>query len=123
MLLTRARHAADPQQLVAQRPVHELVDVRELFQALLHAGMHARDQFQLRFAVVGGDVGMREGRAERRRVRGQREGAGGGGAQALLLDAAPDALQPRGRERAQRVVQFAHGNSSRRPLDVSGVGS
>jgi hypothetical protein len=55
--------------------------------------MHARDEFELRFAEVGRDVRMRERGAQRQRMRRQRELAVGQRAQAFLLDAAAHAFQ------------------------------
>src|SRR6476620_1317838 len=43
-----ARHARAPQDLLADRPVDDLVDVRELLQAPLDARVHAGDELELR---------------------------------------------------------------------------
>jgi hypothetical protein len=78
--------------------VHELVDLGQLVQALLHAQVRAGDELQLRLAVVGGDVRVRERRAQRQRVRREGQAAGGQHAQAFFLDAAANA--PSGRKKA-----------------------
>jgi hypothetical protein len=64
-----ARHAGSPEKLVSNVTEDELVDARELLQALVHVGMHAGDQLELAFAEIGRDVRMGERRAERRRMR------------------------------------------------------
>jgi hypothetical protein len=101
-----ARHARAPQQLVADLTVDRLVDRGELLEAALHAGVHAGDELELRFAEIGGDVRMRERRPEPRRVRRRGERAVGPNAEALLLDAAPDPVQS---PRPQRAKTFADG--------------
>jgi hypothetical protein len=65
--------------LVAQRAVDELVDLGELVHAVLHAGVHAGDQFELALAVVGGDVRVRQRRQRQPRPR---QGAGADAEQA-----------------------------------------
>ena len=64
-----------------------LVDFGQLAQAVVHAGVHAGDQLQLRLAVVGGDVRVRQGRPQRQRVRGQGQLAIAIDAQAFAFDA------------------------------------
>jgi hypothetical protein len=103
-----AGHAAHPHQFVAERAVGELVDARELLQALFDARVHARDQFELGFAVVGGDVRVGQRRAQRRGMRRHRKLAVGRGAQAFLLDAAHDALEPRRLDRGRGLMLDAH---------------
>mmetsp|Transcript_49007 Transcript_49007/g.115102 ORF Transcript_49007/g.115102 Transcript_49007/m.115102 type:complete len:356 (+) Transcript_49007:1851-2918(+) len=55
-----AGHGAYPQPLLAERVVDGLMDFGEFAQTVVDAGMHAGDQLQLRFAVVGRDVRMRQ---------------------------------------------------------------
>ena len=105
-------HAGDPQHLVGQRAVSELVDLQQLFQAGLGCGMYAGDQLQLRFAVVGGDVRMRQRRAQRLRMRRHGQPAFRRGAQAFLFDAAAYALQPIRRKGGKARLQVAHVNES-----------
>ena len=89
-----ARHARAPKQLVADVLIDHLVDVRELLQAALDAGVGRGDQLELRLGKIGGDVRVRERRAERLRMQRLRQRAVGPHAQAFLLDAAADAAQP-----------------------------
>ena len=103
-----AGHRADPQHLVAEGAIDELVDLRQLRQAGLGVRVHAGDQLELRLAEIGRDVRVRQRRTERRRMRRQRERAARLRAQAFLLDAAPDAQQGVGREPAQAVLQYRH---------------
>ena len=103
-----AGHARDPHALVAELVEHavgELVDPGQLVERGLGVAVHARDQLELRLAEVGRDVRMGQRRAERERMGRQRELAVGQRAQAFLLDAAPHALQPPGRERTQPLLQ------------------
>ena len=79
--------------------VDELVDLGQLAQAAVDAGVHAGDQLELRLAEIGRDVLVRERRAEPRRVRRFGKRAVRPDAQAFLLDAAPDACERLGRER------------------------
>ena len=75
-----AGHARHPQHLagIAQRAVDELVDLRRAPPGRPRTlGVHAGDELELRLAEIGGDVRVRERRAERRRVRRQRERAVG----------------------------------------------
>ena len=112
-----AGHAGDPHHFVAgfaKRLHDELVDLRQLFQTRLDARVHPGDELELRLAEVGGDVRVRERRAERRRVRRQREFTAGLRAQAFFFDAASDRLQALLRQRAQSFVQGAHGAVSLR---------
>jgi hypothetical protein len=80
------------------------VHLRQLGQAFLNPRMHAGDQLQLRFAVIRGDVRVRQRRAQRRRVRGQCQAAIGQRTQAFLLDPAAYALQARWREDVQPLL-------------------
>jgi hypothetical protein len=64
------------------------VDLGQLLQAAVGVGMDAGDELELALAEVGGDVRVRQGRAEARRVRRERERPVGPRAQALLLDPA-----------------------------------
>jgi hypothetical protein len=117
-----ARHARHPQHLAAglllgQHAVHELVHFLQLVQAGLHRAVGAGDQLELRFAVVGGDAAVREGRAQRRRMGGERKPSRGQDAQALLLDAAAHAREPVGGQSGEALLQCAHAGS------VLGVGA
>ena len=95
-----AGHAARPQHLVAERAVDDLVDLAQLAQAALDVAVHAGDQLQLRLAEIGRDVLVGERRAEPRRVRRVGKHAVRPDAQAFLFDAAQDAGERLGRERA-----------------------
>src|SRR5712671_5729180 len=86
----------------------ELMDPRQLFQAAVHVGVHAGDQLELALAEIGGDVRVGERRAERRRMRRDRERAVGPNAEAFLLDAATDLRERFVRERLQPVLEMAH---------------
>ena len=106
-----AGHARHPQHLVAQLAQHavaELVDLRQLVDAGPRARVHAGDEFELRLAEIGRDVRVRQCRAERGRVRRQRETAIGQRAQALLLHPPAHLAQPRLGQLAQALVQTAH---------------
>jgi hypothetical protein len=63
--------------------------------------VHAGDELELRLGEVRGDVGVRERRAERRRMRCVGERAVGTDPQALLLDAAAKRAERLARQRAQ----------------------
>ena len=82
-----AGHAAHPQHLVADVAVDELVDLGQLALAGQRVRVHAGDQLELRLAVVGGDVRVRERRAQRRRVRRKGQIARGQHAQAFFAAA------------------------------------
>src|SRR5207302_8551528 len=103
------RHARAPQDLLADVAVDDLVDPGELLQARVDAVVHSGDQLELRLAEVGGDVRVRERRAERRRVRRLRQRAVGTHAQALLLDAAAHSLESFRRESTQPILVKTHG--------------
>ena len=88
--------------------MHKLVHLGQLIQALLHALVGASDQLQLRLAVVRSDQGMCEGRAQRQRVGGKGQAAGGQHAQPFLFDAAANPPQGVRRVGGQSLVQCAH---------------
>ena len=88
-----ARHAGAPQQFVAHVAVDNLVDFGELGETGVNARVHAGDQFQLGLAEIGGDVRVRERRAEPGRMRRIREHAVRTDAQAFLFDSAPEACE------------------------------
>ena len=129
-----ARHAVDPQALClngcAQRLIHRLVQLGQLLQAGLDPGMHAGDQLDLRLAIVGGDMRMRQRRTQRQRVWCQRQHAVGQRTQAFLFDAAANPAQLRTGECAHALGTVAHvgvpllstrdSNRVRRPLHVWG---
>src|SRR2546430_6770207 len=83
-----ARHARAPKHLVADVTVDEPMQVFQLVQTGVRGRMHARDELELRFAEVRGDVRMSERGAERTRVRRHRKGSVRPDAQALFFDAA-----------------------------------
>ena len=116
-----AGHAGHPELFApfrGQRAVDELVGVGELVHAILHAGVNAGDQLQLAFAVIGGDVRVRQRRAQGQRMWRQRQAAATGqGAQAFLFDATADAEQSLGGQAAQT---FGQGHSGSR---VTGAGA
>ena len=97
-----AGHAAAPHQFVAQVAKDRLVDLRQFVLAGLGRGVHPGDQLELRFAEVGRDVRVRQGRTQACRVRGERQPAVARGAQAFLFDATQHRGQGLGRERTQR---------------------
>jgi hypothetical protein len=102
-----AGHAGDPEHLVADRAIDELVDLRQLGQARFDAGVHAGDELELRFAEIGGDVRMGQRRPQTCRVRRQGQRAVGLRTQAFLLDAAPHAGQALGRQCLQALLDVA----------------
>ncbi len=119
-----AGHAGHPQHLaagVAQHAVDVLVDLRQFRQARLGIRVHAGDQLELRLAVVGGDVRMRQRRAQRRRVRRECQRAAGLHAQALLLDAAAHGLKARGFDSGQSVGDTAQATSPITPPAMPGA--
>jgi hypothetical protein len=108
----KLQHAGNPQHLVAQGAVRELVDLQQFLQAALGRGVHAGDQLQLRLAVVGGNVRVRQRRAQEVRMRRQGQPTVRRGAQAFFFDAAANALQPLRRKGGQAGLQVAHGRGS-----------
>ena len=86
-------HARHPQPLIAHGAQGELLHIGQLLQANIGVGMHTGDQFHLGFAEIGGDMGVREGRAQRLGVRGHGQHAAGQGAQAFFFHAAADSAQ------------------------------
>ena len=94
--------------------VDEAVDVAQLLQAGLRRQMDTGDQLELRFAEIGGDVRMRQRRAQAGRMRGQRERAVRANAQAFFFDPASECHQGRGRNRAQSFIEQGHGGHRRR---------
>jgi hypothetical protein len=105
------------------RAVDELVDLGQLARAGLGVGVHAGDQLELAFAVVGGDVRVRQRRAQRLRVRRQRQAVARHHAQAFLLDAAAHAAQALGRQAGQSLRDGVHGWAGirRKARKVSGL--
>ena len=101
-------HARAPEQLVADRAVHDLMDLHELLQAGLGIGVHAGDEFELRLAEISGDVRMLERGSERDRMRGRRQRPIGPHPQAFLFDPAPEALQHCARHRLEALLAM-HG--------------
>ena len=116
-----ARHAGDPQHLVAQRAVGELVDLQSALPGRSRAlACTPVISSSCDFAVVGGDVRMRQRRAQRLRMRRQGQRAVRRGAQAFLFDAAADALQPIAAEGWQGAP--AGCSCQRKPVVSCGVG-
>jgi hypothetical protein len=116
-----AGHARDPEQLVAEVAVDELVDVAEVLRQLPGLGEGRRDELDQRLGIVGGDVRVRQRRAKRRRVRCLRNAPGGRHAQRLALDALAPAREDAalaGVDQAcepafELAVQAARGHRSR----------
>ena len=81
----QAGHAGRPEHLLADVAADHLVDFRQLLQAAGNVPVDARDQFDLGFAEVGGDVRMGQGRAEAGGMRVPSQRPVGQGAKALLL--------------------------------------
>jgi hypothetical protein len=106
-----ARHAPDPQKLVADLAVDELVGLGQFGQAARHVRVHAGDELELRFAEVGRDVRVGERRPERCRMRRQREPAAGLHTQALFFDAAANSLQLGRRQVPQSLLQAGQAES------------
>ena len=106
-----AGHAGHPQHFVAmarQHTVHLLVDARELVQAGIGTGVRPRNQLDLRFAEVGGDVRVCERRAQLPGMRRERQLAVRQRAQAFLFHAAQHARQAVCRDRVQPLFERAH---------------
>ncbi|MNC22672.1 hypothetical protein D3C75_706790 [compost metagenome] len=82
-----ARHRVGPQQLLAHLGVGEAVDGVQLVEAARRVFLGGGDELQQRLGIVGGDLRVGQRRAQRLRVRGQRQVAGGIDAQAFLLQA------------------------------------
>jgi hypothetical protein len=95
-----AGHGAHPHQLGADVLVDKAVDIAQLSQGLGHAGVHAGDEFQLRFAEIGGDVRVRQGRAQSARVGRHGIAAARAHPKAFFLDAALHAQQALGAQGA-----------------------
>jgi len=74
-------------------PVDQLVNLGEFGKTGFRVRVHAGDQFELGLAEIGGDVRVRERRAERARMRRIGEHPVRPDAQALLFHAAPDACE------------------------------
>ena len=83
----RAGHRRAPQVLVAELAVGETVDALQLFQRLRRVGARGGDELQQRLGIVGGDLRVGQGRAQRLRVRGQGQLAVAVNAQAFAFDA------------------------------------
>ena len=119
-----AGHARDPQHLVAEflhRPVAELVDLGQFGDAIGRARVHAGDELELRFAEIGGDERVRQGRAQRGGMRCQRQAGIRQRAQAFLLDPPSHVAQPRVGQFAQAFVQTAHAASPQYFLGADGT--
>jgi hypothetical protein len=82
------------------------MDLGEFLQAWFDAIMNPGDQFELRFAEIGGDVGVAERRAEGRRMRRIGKHAVGPDAQAFFFYAALQPLQHPGLEGLQSFMEM-----------------
>ncbi|MNV76394.1 hypothetical protein D3C71_1697430 [compost metagenome] len=82
--------------------------LREVVEAPLHALVHAGDDFDLRFAEVGRDAGVRQGRAQGGGVRRHRQRAVLGHAQALFFNASADVQQPLAADRVDSLLDMVH---------------
>jgi len=111
------RHAGCPQHLVTLRTqaAHGvLVNLAQLRQARLDAVMHAGDEFELRLAVVGGDVRMGQRTAQRGGVRRERQLSVGPRAQAFFFKATAHAAQLVWRQGIQPLLCSAHTEAQER---------
>ena len=82
-----AGHARCPEELIAERAVDELVQIRQVLQELPAGVEGRRDKLDQAFRIVGRDVAIGKRRAERLRMPGLRDVPLLVDAQALLLDA------------------------------------
>ena len=87
VLVDRAGHAGRPQELVAELAVDELVDLAEVLLQLPGARERRRHELDQGFGVVGRDVRVGQGRAERRRMGRLRDPAVGPDPERLPFDA------------------------------------
>jgi hypothetical protein len=85
--LEHAGHAGRPDQLLAEMAIDIGMDVDQEAQHLVHVRRRRCDELQERFGEVGRDVRMRQGGAERRRMRRGGEMTGCGGTESLFLQA------------------------------------
>ena len=108
-----AGHARAPQQLIADRPIDDLVNFRDFRDARIGAGVYAGNELELRLAEVGRDVRVLERRAERCRMRSRRERSVGPHAQALLFDSAPKLVEHVARHRLQALLARPRGFGGR----------
>jgi hypothetical protein len=91
-------------------PVDDLVDRAQLLETAFDIGVDAGDQLELRLAEVGGDMRMRQRRAERRRMRGAGQHAVRPDAQAFFFNAAPKAPAHFGCEHIESFYQRQTGS-------------
>ena len=82
-----AGHRAGPQQLIADAPVDELMQVAQVVEQCGVIGEGRRDQLDERFGIIGRDVRIGQGGAERARLRGAGDMPGGIHTQRFALDA------------------------------------
>ena len=114
-----AGHARDPEQLVAELPIDELVDVAEVlleFPGPVERRCHELDQG---FRVVGRDVRMGQRRAERARMRRLRDMPLRRDPERLPLDALQAAREHALLARVHQAGQAAFEERSRRVLGIS----
>ena len=93
-----ARHASTPQQLVVDVAVHHLMYGSQFRKTGVDAVMRVGDEFELRFAEVGGDVRVRQWRPQTCGVRCFGKDAIGFKTQTLLLYTARETAERCGRE-------------------------
>ena len=105
-----ARHARRPQNLVVDQRIGELVQVPEVAGGLAHAAPGGSHELQQRLGEVGGDGGVGEGGAERRRVGPLGDVTGAVDAQALFLHPDPPSREQARTEGVDEISQaLLHG--------------
>ena len=77
VLWQSARHAGDPQHFFPECPLGKGVHLHQFIDTTSHIGMHSGNQLHLRFTEIGGDVRVRQRRAQRCGVGCHRQGARG----------------------------------------------
>ena len=100
-----ARHARRPQHFVVDQRIGELVQMPEAAGRLAHAAPGGGHELEQRLGEVGGDGGVGEGGAERRRVGPLGDVAGAVDAQTLLLHPDPPSRE---RARTEGLDEVAH---------------
>ena len=105
--LDRARHAGRPEQLVAQVPIDELVQVAEVLGQFPGLGKGRRHQLDQRLGIVGRDVLVGQRRAQRLRVGRRGDPASRRDPEGFLLDALEPALERGGGTAVHETRQAA----------------
>ena len=107
LVADEAGHGERPDPLLPQVVNGVAVDVSELLDQALDGVGGRGDELQQALGVVGGDVGMGQGRPQASGVIGLGQGPFGGDAQTFALDPAPDPLEGghpfRGAQRSQQL--------------------